>query len=190
VICPNGGTVLGVGPSWAQVSSDVGATWAPANVLDFGSTPSVSSIARSSDGNWLAVGALYVGLSSDGINFTSTNIPDSKTTWLYGVASVPGKQWWVCGEGGSVFSTPDDGTTWVRHSVPTGEDLYALSFWDASRGVAVGLHGAAILTVDGGAQWTDVSTGLDAMLSDVAWLDAHTVLAVGGSGAAVTLHVP
>jgi poly(3-hydroxybutyrate) depolymerase len=191
VICPDGGSILGVGPTWAQLSPDLGATWKPANVVDFGATPSVAGLARNAGGSWLGVGAVYVGSSTDGVNFTSVSFPgDVNTTWLYGVAAAPGGLWWTCGETGNVYSSSDNGQTWTRHQVPTVEDLYAVAFWDANRGMAVGIHGAAILTVDGGAHWTDLSTGLDAMLSDVTWLDANTVLTVGGSGTALTLHVP
>jgi poly(3-hydroxybutyrate) depolymerase/photosystem II stability/assembly factor-like uncharacterized protein len=189
VTCVTGTTLVGGGPSYAQVSTDLGSTWSPANISVFGSTPSVTNIARSAAGTWLAVGAVYIGRSTDGLSFT----PAAQTppvTWLYGVASSANSRWWVTGEEGSLSLSQDDGQTWQQQAVPTLEDLYAVAFWNASRGIAVGLHGAAVLTTDGGATWKDVSTGLDAMNSDVTWLDASTVLVVGGNGTALKLAVP
>jgi len=150
----------------------------------------VTNVVKGPSGAWVAVGADYIGTSSDGLNFSSVTAFPISATWLYGVAAAPGAVWWVVGEAGTLLRSTNDGQTWTSVTVPSGEDLYAASFWDSSRGIAVGLHGAALLTTNGGASWTDVSTGLDAMNSDVAWLDGSTVLVVGGQGTALTLNVP
>jgi len=188
--CAGGDTLVGTGPSYALMSSDLGTSWtADANIDEAGDTPSVNSIAKSAAGTSIAVGAIYIGRSTDGVNFTW--IPTSTSAvWLYGVASAPGGTWWVVGEAGTILSSTDDGQSWQAQTTPTTDDLYAVSFADASRGVAVGLHGAALLTTNGGAAWTDISTGLDAMNSDVAWLNSSTVLVVGGNGTAITRSVP
>lgn len=189
VACLDDTRIVGGGPSYAAASADLGTTWGAADISIFGGTPSVSNVVRGPSGTSVALGAYYLGRSTDGVAFTVIDYPTS-ATWMYGLASGAAGQWWAVGESGTVLVSHDDARTWQPVTVPTTEDLYAVSFADASRGLAVGLHGAAILTTDGGVTWHDVATGLDAMNSDVAWLDASTVLVVGGGGTAIRRSVP
>jgi photosystem II stability/assembly factor-like uncharacterized protein len=57
------------------------------------------------------------------------------------------------GSAGAAIFTGGTGWFW-GNPLPQGEDLGAISFSDASHGVAVGAAGAALRTDDGGATWT------------------------------------
>jgi photosystem II stability/assembly factor-like uncharacterized protein/predicted esterase len=174
---------------WDSASSTTGTTWTETDTPNMGFPAQGAQVKASTAGTWLASGYYdYIGRSSDGITFENIASPVG-VQWLMGIASAPGGTWWIAGEAGTIIASADDGKTWTDQSVQTEDDLYAIGFFDAQRGLAVGTHGAAYLTVDGGAHWTERSTGLDGFLGDVVWLDGHTALAIGGNGSALALHV-
>lgn len=174
---------------WNAATSTNATTWTESVALNQGFASQGAQVKVSAAGTWLASGYYdYIGRSTDGVTFASIDAPVS-VQWLMGIAPAPGGHWWIAGEAGTLLASSDDGVTWSDETIDTDDDFYAVGFFDAQRGLAVGTHGAAYVTVDGGAHWTDRSTGLDAFLGDVAWLDANTVLVVGGHGTAVTLHV-
>jgi photosystem II stability/assembly factor-like uncharacterized protein len=184
------GHLLAVGHSASGWSDDGGETWNEASLnASWGHPTPVTSVARSEAGTWVAVGLLYVGRSTDGMQFAAYPAW-FETDWFYSVAPSEGGRWWIVGEAGSIWTSMDDGQSWIDQSVSTPADLYAVDFHDASVGMAVGSHGTAWFTGDGGWTWTDVSTGLDRFLGDVHWLDADTALVVGEGGLALTWTRP
>ena len=175
---------------WDSANSSDGAAWSKTDTSNMGFAAQGAQVKASAAGTWIASGYYdYIGRSADGVTFTNIASPIPTAQWLMGIASAPGGHWWITGEAGTILSSANDGVTWISQSVATDDDLYAVSFFDANRGLAIGTHGAAYLTIDGGATWNDRSTGLDAYLGDVVWLDANTVLVVGGNGTAARLHV-
>jgi poly(3-hydroxybutyrate) depolymerase len=182
--------LLTVGHWGASVSLDGGESWDAASIEASWDFPAeVASVTRSDAGTWIATGLYYLGRSDDGVDF-SPSTQWFGVDWLNDAAAAPGGLWWVVGEAGSIWSSDDDGISWIDRSVPGADDLYAVSFLDAQQGMAVGLHGTALYTADGGRSWDDVSTGLDAFLGDLHWIDDETVLVVGEGGAALTWSPP
>lgn len=190
-IACSGSEVVAAG-SWDAAHRSDGGSWqATTTTSSFGPFQSqVAAVKVSPEGTWLASGYYaYLGRSVDGVTFNPV-APAVQVQWLMGIAPAAGGHWWVVGEAGTVMASSDDGLTWSAQASGTAEDLYAVSFFDAQRGLAVGAHGAAIVTTNGGSTWSDLSTGVDDYLSDATWLDAHTVLVVGGKGRALRHAVP
>jgi putative cell wall-binding protein len=69
-----------------------------------------------------------------------------------------------------VARTTDGGTTWTlpNEIPPSSETLRAVSFADATTGVAVGTGGTVFRTSDGGARWTDGVSNVVTQLNGVA----------------------
>jgi photosystem II stability/assembly factor-like uncharacterized protein/predicted esterase len=175
-------TVVG---DWEAATRSADAPWTNASTLRERTPAQVAQVVAGDQGTWVAAGGGgYLARSDDGVAFEERSSPVDALGYL-GVAAAPGGRWWAVGEGGVVVSSADDGKTWTLQQSGSNEDLYAVRFHDAERGVAVGTHGAALLTLDGGRHWRDVSPGGDAYLGDVFWLDARRVLAVGGGGRAL-----
>jgi photosystem II stability/assembly factor-like uncharacterized protein len=86
----------------------------------------------------------------------------------------------VVGDGGLIRRTADGGSTWDTQD--TGVDnLYAVSFFNAGRGVAVGSRASTLLTDDAGASWQPRSLpSLDVNLRSVAMTAGFAAIAVGG----------
>jgi poly(3-hydroxybutyrate) depolymerase/photosystem II stability/assembly factor-like uncharacterized protein len=186
------GVVSGGGYTAVALSHDHGLSWSAGSALQSASFPAqLNAFAVGPSGTWVAAGYYgYLGRSTDGgASFTEVD-PSPPYQWFNGLASAPGGLFWAVGEAGAIYASRDDGATWVQQGDPSGEDLYAVSFFDANRGIAVGAHGAAVYTANGGATWTDVSTGLDGYLGDVAWQSASTAVAVGQAGGVLTYSPP
>ena len=180
-----GGTTITAGGLWtAESSTDCGKTWKSASmsVDGAGDQAFVVALRRSSSGRWMASGYYdYIARSTDGVTFSPVG-GAVELQWWNDISADEKGGWWVVGEKGGVQHSADDGLTFTAVAVPTVEDLYAVSFRDASNGVVVGSHGAAFVTHDGGSTWTDISTGLDGYLGAATWLDATTVLVAGEKG--------
>jgi photosystem II stability/assembly factor-like uncharacterized protein len=182
------GSTIAAGGYWAgATSADGGASWSAQPFDDDGGPAMVSAVALAPSGTLIATG--YGGLvarGTVGTKVAALKLPGSHTGWLSDLCHVAPDRWWVVGEGGSVLASFDDGKTWKEQSSRTTADLYAVHFWDAKLGMAVGAHGAAVLTQDGGTSWTAVDTGLDGYLGDVRWTSATQAVAVGAAGAVLT----
>src|SRR6266568_5336372 len=75
------------------------------------------------------------------------------------------------------------GVRWVwQNPLPQGNDLFGLSFTDASNGTAVGLHGTIVRTTDGGRHWIVQPSGTTNWLYGVSFVDANIGTAVGANG--------
>jgi poly(3-hydroxybutyrate) depolymerase/photosystem II stability/assembly factor-like uncharacterized protein len=184
--CTPSGRFIG-GGYWSAVQSDtLGATWAAASAIgSYGFPAQLASIRTSTDGTSVAVGYWnYVGRSEDGATFEPVDVPTQRE-WYTDIAVAEGGRFWIVGEAGTILASTDAGKSWAVQASGTNEDLYAVDFFDALHGAAVGAHGVVVATTDGGATWKDASTGLDEFLGDVVWLDEATLLAVGGNGTAV-----
>jgi len=66
---------------------------------------------------------------------------------------------WAVGHRGVVLHTQDGGETWSIQRIDQTEDrpLFAVHFFDAQHGVAVGLWSRVIVTSDGGSHWEPVT---------------------------------
>jgi len=72
---------------------------------------------------------------------------------------------------------------WFRQSpLPTGYDVQAIKFTNATTGFAVGLGGTILRTNDGGATWTQQASPSANNLYGVSFTDANTGTAVGHVG--------
>ncbi len=80
------------------------------------------------------------------------------------------------GNGGLILKSIDKGVTWQVKDSKTPADLKAVSFYDATNGVAVGNNVIAV-TKDGGEVWTAYT--VTGSLNDVTILDSKFAVAVG-----------
>jgi predicted CXXCH cytochrome family protein len=135
-----------------------------------------------------------------GVTGTALKTTDGGVTWaafdagtqrdLTGVAFVDANNGWIAGLAGTIQHTTDGGATWTAQTAPTvpaARNLRAISFFNASVGVAVGDQGTTTSTIvytsNGGATWRAASTTSTVGLSSVQMVSATTGWAVGGSGA-------
>ena len=79
--------------------------------------------------------------------------------------------------------TKDGGLTWESVKTNLPENLYALSFFDAQMGYAVGANGAILTTTDGGITWQDQETSLKMNLYAVTVYSKTEAIVVGEQGA-------
>ncbi len=189
VACVGESTVLG-GGDWAGAKSiDGGKTWT-SNAMPYPQSTFVGSsnaLAVGPSGTVVAAGFGQYLARSSGAAFQGVLSPSPTAAWWNGAAAAAGGRFWVAGDHGALGRSLDDGVTWADVSPALREDLYAVSFFDAQTGVAVGAHGMALVTHDGGDTWVSRPTGLDGMLADVLAVDAHTAIAVGEGGLVATL---
>ena len=125
--------------------------------------------------NGIAVGAGGVILYYDGTDWTeASNSPTSDD--LNDVAFISDTDAWAVGIEGGVFHY--DGTDWTAAGPSTSDDLFAVSFADASNGV-ITAKGAAY--VYDGTDWTEMSAG-SKELYGVYMLNANLAYACGKTG--------
>lgn len=95
---------------------------------------------------------------------------------------------WAVGDRGTILHTTDGGENWIEQDSTTDANLFAVSFFDANYGLAVGgrvlpiAHsgqGVVLRTVDGGATWGEVATASFPILRDVRILDEESVWIAG-----------
>ncbi|MBU4442128.1 MAG: hypothetical protein KJ602_06715, partial [Actinobacteria bacterium] len=92
---------------------------------------------------------------------------------------------WAVGDGGTIISTTDGGSTWAAQTSTTTENLSGVSATSATVAWAVGAGGTIVNTTDGGTTWvaqtsttTNGLSGISAASTTVAW-------AVGAGGTIV-----
>ncbi|HEV8537525.1 MAG TPA: YCF48-related protein [Bacteroidota bacterium] len=71
---------------------------------------------------------------------------------------------WVCGDGGLIIRTDDNGRHWYRQSSNTSSKLNSIVFTDSLRGWAFGDNGTVINTTDGGERWRSQTSNSTANL--------------------------
>lgn len=115
-------------------------------------------------GNWQLQVPQIIGTSGD-------NLQD--------VAMVSAAEGWAVSGSGAIYHTTDGGHNWNLQQSHTTQQLNAISFFDAQRGVAVG--NAPVYTTDGGQTWQN-GTGMLGTFYAVDLVDANTAFAAGGGG--------
>jgi photosystem II stability/assembly factor-like uncharacterized protein len=75
-------------------------------------------------------------------------IPQEGT--LLGVSAPSTNVSYVCGTNGMIYKSPNEGDTWLEQTAPTRRNMNAISFYDESRGFAVGDSGLILYTSNGG----------------------------------------
>lgn len=92
---------------------------------------------------------------------------------------------WVFGEGGVLYTTRDDGQTWLRQRVPTRRLLLGGTFLDSAHGWLVGAGATILQTADGGATWhtcTVLDDSARVRFTAVTFVNAQRGWAVGAGG--------
>jgi photosystem II stability/assembly factor-like uncharacterized protein len=105
---------------------------------------------------------------------------------LSGIVSTDDAHGWAVGDGGTIVSTQDGGTTWLAQTSNTTQNLHAVVFSDGAHGWAVGDGGTIVSTHDGGATWTQQGPGTTQNLHALAFADGAHGWAVGDAGTILT----
>ena len=84
-----------------------------------------------------------------------------------------------------ILRTTDGAATWSAVKSHIRENLYAVSFYDAKNGIAVGSAGITLSTTDGGASWRDQESASRSNLFAVQAFGPAAAIAVGELGTVV-----
>lgn len=95
---------------------------------------------------------------------------------------------WICGIAGSIYYSPDAGTTWQkqRNGNAIANKNYALKdilFQDETTGWAVGEKGLVIRTTDGGKNWKEYRKFTNDALHDICVAPDGSFIVCGDNGA-------
>src|SRR6218665_275983 len=90
---------------------------------------------------------------------TTWMMQSSGTSYDLNDISFQGQLLWIVGENGLIRHSIDGGTTWTTQTSNTFVELFAVSFFDASTGMAAGEGGVILKTVNGGTTWTISQAG-------------------------------
>jgi photosystem II stability/assembly factor-like uncharacterized protein len=117
--------------------------------------------------------------------FWQNPLPQGNALWALATPDVNTSV--AVGNFGTIVRTTDGGATWTVQSSGTTNNLFAVSFVDASTGWAVGASedyrsGIILHTTDGGLTWTPQASPTTNALSGVDFVDAETGTAVGLHG--------
>ena len=110
---------------------------------------------------------------------------DTQHCYLRDAASPAASTVYLLCEQGLVYSTNDAGANWVAHDTGATDNLRAISFFDATHGIAVGAAGAVLATEDGAKTWQPRTSGTKENLLSVFTVGAHA-WASGFDGALLT----
>ncbi len=173
-IVGSGGTIIATENSFQ--------TW---NLQASGTTADLYSVASSLISSPLTIKRFAVG--SGGIIISSTY--QSGTNWsawsqvqsgvVVNLRSVffLGSAGWICGDGGIILKTTDQGATWSPKTSGTSQRLNKIYFVDALTGFAVGNNGVIIRSTDGGNSWAGVASNTNVNLYSI-----FPYFAVGSGG--------
>lgn len=91
---------------------------------------------------------------------------------------------WAFGEGGTIFTTHDAGSSWTRLPAPTRYLLLGGSFIDENSGWLVGAGSTILQTSDGGATWHHgrLPTAVNVRFNSTSFVNSHLGWAVGSGG--------
>jgi photosystem II stability/assembly factor-like uncharacterized protein len=178
-----GTTWLIAGGAGIYRSTDNGSTWG--NIK----TGVYTNVLFWDANNGLAVGSGTIVRTTNG-GTTWTNATGNTTGSNFGLAYATSSVAAVTTFGGLVVRSVDGGSTWSNATMPpiSGFPMWAVSFFDATRGVAVGSYGQLISTSDGGASWTtttqryDQSYGQVEVVNDICRTGSQTWFAATSSG--------
>jgi photosystem II stability/assembly factor-like uncharacterized protein len=92
---------------------------------------------------------------------------------------------WAFGEGGALYSTQDEGLSWLKLQAPTRFLLLGGTFIDESSGWLVGAGSTILQTTDGGETWNHsrLPGATNVRLNSISFVDARLGWAVGNRGA-------
>jgi photosystem II stability/assembly factor-like uncharacterized protein len=150
-----------------------------------GDAPAAGAVAGGLGGSgghmWAAGQQGLMASAYDGV----TLVPRASATpaTLRAMVCVDDQLAWAVGDGGTILSTRDGGSSWSAQVAPATGTLWGASFADAGRGYAVGDGGLVLRTTDAGATWTAIPVpGTGALRGVVAAASGGLVLAVGEGG--------
>jgi len=119
------------------------------------------------------------------------NFPERRSdARLNDVCFVSPSLGWAVGDCGTIWKTSDGGENWTLCATPSDANLFAVSFFDANYGLAVGGRvmattrsgrGVVLRTIDGGVHWGEVETASFPILRDVRILDPENAWIAGDS---------
>ncbi len=187
----DGSRVIATGYWQGAYSDDGGATWQDQPFpTEYGYRAQGAELTSSDWGTVVGTGYWsYIGVSTDGVAFSSAAPPSGATAdWYYDASPAGQDRWVVVGDFGTILISEDDGENWSCARCEGGENLYAVTF-RGERGIAVGQHCAVWVTQDGGVTWTDHSCGLDRVLGAAHWINDNEVLVAGQGGTLLTLDL-
>jgi poly(3-hydroxybutyrate) depolymerase len=178
--CRDDGSIAIVGYWSAALAT--GSTWSQLGAIaSYGTAAEMAGIASAPGAATVIVGYWdYIGRAPHG-SATAAPIAHPVQTEWWNAVTAAGGQFWVVGDGGAILTSADDGQSWTAQTSGTTENLYAVSFADATHGAAVGRRGTILVTSDGGAHWTARPLGRDAFLGAVL-VDATTITIAGEGG--------
>ena len=163
------------------VTSDAGATWAPATS---GTTAALHSIwFTSSLVGWAAgSGGKLMKTVDGGTSWAAqTNIAAAAYD-LMCVRFSDADHGWIVGSGGLIARTRDGGATWTK-TIPFAYELNSVAFTDSLDGWLAGGNGTVMGTHDGGASWYPVTLGVASQtFKGLARASATVAIAVGTQG--------
>lgn len=84
---------------------------------------------------------------------------DTQHCYLRDAASPTASTAYLLCEQGLVYGTSDAGATWAAYDTGAAVTLHAISFFDATRGLAVGDAGTLLATEDGAKTWQPRTSG-------------------------------
>jgi photosystem II stability/assembly factor-like uncharacterized protein len=188
----NGVDAVSAGTAWVVGDRGVilkttngGSSW---SAQTSGTTRDLNGVDAVSAGTAWVVGDRGVILKTTNGGATWTPQTSGTTQLLLGVDFLDASVGYVVGDNGVVLKTADGGSTWTKQtSGITTSALAAVSFRDASNGIAVGDlmsggNGRILRTSNGGSTWSIVTTNQPYTLYDVHNLDATHAWAVGDNG--------
>ncbi|MBU1222015.1 hypothetical protein KKF34_18350 [Myxococcota bacterium] len=172
----------------ASTSIDGGNTWTTASIpTSYGYAAQGAFVSSGNDGTFLAGGYYaYLGVSSDGINFSGSEIDSYSTaSWFYDGVKTDSGRWIAVGDHGTIIISDDDGNNFSCSQCSGDLAIYAVDSW-GSKVIAAGDGGKVLLSEDDGSTWADISTGLDIMIGAVYWINETTVIVAGQNGTILT----
>jgi len=92
----------------------------------------------------------------------------------------------IVGESGAVFSSANQGASWVRRALPYNGSMFGVITLDDDSMAAFGLNGNVFLTADLGASWQKLSSDTDASIMGGAAASNGRAVFVGARGVVLT----
>ena len=152
-------------------SSNGGASWQQAAAVPRSEIANkLNRVRIGADGLAIASGEMGALLISRDYGVTWERLREEEDVAWNDVAILDGSRLVLVGEFGRVMLGNLDTQEWQDIEVGNGISLMAVTFRDASNGMAVGLEGTVLETTDGGLSWEPRNVGLVEHLFDVAWL--------------------
>jgi photosystem II stability/assembly factor-like uncharacterized protein len=132
----------------------------------------VSTVVRTLDGGetWSIVPST---------DFSGGSTADLQFRTLGSVYFVNETHGWIVGNVGTIWSTVNGGTNWVRQTAPSNTLLNRIHFADSQTGWAVGPGGYIIKTSNGGANWATQTSSIATDLFGLHAISSERVVTVG-----------